>query len=312
MKKPNFFIVGQPRCGTSALHTFMAQHPDIYMSPAKEPHHFCKDIIQQSDDFYGHKEYYLKYRSLEDYMALFSDITNETIIGESTANYLYSKVAAEEIFNFNPDAKIIAILREPVDFLYSWYGYLFSRLQENAESFEKAIELEAARKNGNQITQTIEAPCRLFYSERIKYYEQLKRFYDIFPKENIKIIIFDDFQADNEVVYKQILSFLQLDTDFDADFSKVNVRKNPRFRKLNQIILHPGIVKPLKVIIPSSVRAKMTRMVHKLFYNQKQPQPLGEDFKKQLMLKFKPEVAKISDFLDIDLIKRWDYGLLEM
>jgi len=306
-KKPNLFLAGQPRCGTSALHNFLDQHPEIFMSPAKEPHHFCKDIIEESDAFYKSRKYYLKYRNDSDYLALFKGAVNEKIIGESTANYLYSEVSAEEIYKFNPDAKIVMILREPVSFLYSWYGYLLSRLQEDAESFEKALQLEQKRKTGENIPQTIEAPSRLYYSERIKYKQHLERFFRLFDNSRIKVIIYEDFKRNNQKVYKNILEFLNVDSNFTPDFSIINKRKNARHPKLNRLLLNPFLTKILLTIVPVRLRAKIKQLLNKILFSGKPKGEINPQLRKKLMMQYKPQVVEISSLLNIDLVKKWGY-----
>jgi len=307
VQKPNLFIVGQPRSGTTALHNFLAQHPEIFMSPDKEPHHFCKDIIRESDAFYRKKMYYLKYRSEENYLKLFSGVKNEKIIGESTANYLYSNLAAELIYEFNPQAKIIMLLREPVSFLYSWYCYLVSRLQETADNFELALALEERRRAGQNIPGTIEAPSRLYYSEKIKYSEQVLRYFDVFDTSGIKVIIYEDFKKQNDVVYKQVLEFLGVDTSFKPDFSRVNVSRNARFVKFNKWLLNPCFTKVALVCFPVNLRAKIKMVLNKLLFDGKKPKPIDPLLRQKLMSAYKPEVVKISDFLGIDLVKQWKY-----
>jgi hypothetical protein len=306
-KKPNLFIVGQPRCGTTALHNFLAQHPEVFMSPDKEPHHFCKDIIQESDAYYRKKTYYLKYRSEVDYLELFKNVRNETIIGESTANYLYSNVAAKLIYNFNPQAKIIMLLREPVSFLYSWYSYLVYRLQETANNFELALALEEKRKAGKNTPNTIEAPSRLYYSDKVKYYEQVSRYFDVFDKSNIKVIIYEDFKEQNDVVYEQVLRFLGVDTSFVPDFTRVNISRNARFVKFNKLLLNPFSTKIALACLPVRFRAKTKILLNKILFDRKKPIPIDSSLRQELMCKYKPEVIKISDFLGIDLVKRWKY-----
>ena len=116
--KPNLFIVGQPKSGTTALHQFLGQHPEIFMSSIKEPHFFCSDFHLESDRAYG-KQRFFDFRNESAYLQIFAKAEGAEIAGESSTNYLYSQVAAEKIYNFNPDAKIIIILREPAKFLYS-------------------------------------------------------------------------------------------------------------------------------------------------------------------------------------------------
>lgn len=306
MKKPNLFIVGQPRSGTYALHYFLSQHPEVFMSEDKEPLFFCKDFHEESDLFHKHRAFF-RYRKESDYLSLFAAAKNEKFAGESSTHYLFSKVAAREILKFNPDAKIIMMLREPVSFLYSLYSQHFVRSQENVGDFETALSLEKERKSGRKIPPTVYCPRFLFYSERIKYYEQIVRYYDLFDKSNIKVIIFDDFKQQNDVIYKDVLGFLNVDADFVPVFDQVNVSKKPRFAKLNAWLLNSAFKKAIQNVIPTSLYSKIKPMGKKVLWRNQSRKPLDSSLRQKLMSEYKPEVVKISELLGIDLVKRWKY-----
>ena len=121
MRRPNLFIVGKPRSGTSALYYLLSQHPQIYMSPVKEPLHFCRDMIAQVH-LYSKGRCYLPHRELENYLSLYRSAKDETVVGEACPLHAYSKVAAKEIYEFNSAAKIIMVFREPVSFLHSLHA----------------------------------------------------------------------------------------------------------------------------------------------------------------------------------------------
>ena len=179
MRKPNLFIVGQPKAGTTALHYFLSEHPDIYMAEVKEPHFFCKDFHEESDRYHGSRLFF-SLRDEASYLKLFSKVTLEKIIGESSIHYLYSKVAAYEIYKFNPEAKIIIMLRNPAEWLYSLHNQYVNITTENEKNFSKALTLETLRKQGKHLSRRVQCPSWLYYMERIKYYVQVKRFYDFF------------------------------------------------------------------------------------------------------------------------------------
>jgi hypothetical protein len=212
MKKPNLLIVGQPKSGTTALHQFLGQHPEIYMASIKEPHFFCHDFHTESDRYHQTRLFF-DFRKEDAYLKLFAQADSAKIAGESSTNYLYSQVAAQTIYNFNPEAKIIIILREPATFLYSLHSHYVKFTEENEENLTKALALESVRKSGKSLSPRVTSPSYLYYSERIKYYEQVKRYYDLFEPAQIKVILFEDFKNDNEKVYREILDFLQVDAN---------------------------------------------------------------------------------------------------
>ena len=311
MKKPNFFIVGLPKSGTTALHDFLNEHPQIYMSKVKEPHFFCLDFHNESDDFHKSKLFF-HFRSQQSYLKLFSDVTSEKIIGESSTGYLYSKVAAQEIYNLNPKAKIIIILREPASFLYSVHSQVLNINAEIEQDFVKALELEPLRMQGKFIPSTVHCPSALFYSERAKYYEQVKRYYETFDPSQIKVIIFEDFKKNNQLVYKEILEFLGVNSSFYPEYNSVNARSKPRYKWLNQILYHPVSRAIAYKLFPPAFNEFIKRnIVENLFWKRDNSSPISIEVKNKLMKQFYSEVQMISQLTSIDTIKKWGYDNLK-
>ena len=311
MRKPNLFIVGQPKAGTTALHNFLGEHPDIYMTGAKEPHFFCKDSHEESDRYYGFQQFY-QFRDENYYLQLFSG-RSEQIIGESSTHYLHSQVAAHEIHKFNSDAKIIIMLREPVDWLYSLHNNYVITTTENEKDFVKALELEPLRRKGKFIGRRVRCPSWLYYSDRVKYYDQVKRFYDVFDSSRIKVIIFEDFRKNNNKSYRDILVFLEVDTDFSANYKPVNVKTSIRFERLTYIIYHPALRKISQKIFafsPEFYELIREKIVERFLWKKDPGIPIKPEIRDRLMRSFKPEVLKISDLLGVDLEKKWGYDKL--
>ncbi|MGF1478906.1 MAG: sulfotransferase [Cyanophyceae cyanobacterium] len=306
MKKPNLFLVGQPKSGTTALHGFLGQHPDIYMSEVKAPYFFCKDFHQESDRYHGRRLFF-DIRNLETYLNLFTKAGSEKIVGESSDHALYSEVVADEIHQFNPDAKIIILLREPVDFLYSLHGQYVRLTYEHEADFVSALALEPLRRQHQQISSRVMCPSFLYYSQRVHYYEQVKRFYDKFRPENIKIMLYEDFRADNDRSYREILSFLGVDANFSAQYKSVNVGKDIRFKHLNYLLNHQVLKNAVRqAISPKLYDLLIEKVVANLLWQQSSQQ-LSPETKRQLMPKFRAEVLKISQLTGIDLEQRWGY-----
>lgn len=311
MSKPNLFIVGQPKAATTALYDFLGQHPDIFMTGAKEPHFFCKDSHEESDHYYGFKQFY-QFRDEGYYLSLFSD-RSEMIIGEASTHYLHSKVAAQEIHKFNPDAKIIALIREPVSWLYSLHNHYVITTTEPEKDFAKALELEPLRRKGQYIGKRVRCPSWLYYTDRIKYYEQLKRFFDVFDSSQIKVIITEDFRKDNDKIYKDTLHFLGVSTDFTASYKPVNIRTTIRFEKLTNIVYHPltrRIAQKFLFSYPEIYELIREKLVEKVLWKPDQRENISESLRLELMKKFKPEVIKTSSLLGIDLEKKWGYDVI--
>ena len=231
-KTPNFFIVGAPKCGTTALSEYLKEHPNVFMSTPKEPHYFADDMVKHRG---------IKKR--KDYFYLFDEVKkNHLAIGEASVWYLYSKNAIENIYNYNKDVKIIIMLRKPVDMVYSMHSQHQNSQGEDEPDFEKAWNLEPERKNGKKIPKHILHVPNLYYSEIAKYYSQLMRVYNYFPKNQVKVIMFDDFKNNTKKVYCETLTFLNL-PEFDKnEFPKINENKNFRFHFYNKLISSEPII----------------------------------------------------------------------
>ena len=260
MKKPNLFIVGHPRTGTSSLHDYLDQHPDIFMSPIKEPNYFAKDFHAESDQFHQ-KALYFPFRSEKRYLKLYKDWGDEKIAGEASATNLFSELSATEIYRFNQHSKIIMSFREPVDFLYSYHSTAIFSLGEDIRDFQEALNSETRRKQGNCLSKRVITPSWLYYSEFINYTQQLNRFLSIFDPGQIKVIIFDDFKTDTRKIYTEILDFLDVDSEFVPDFSVVNpYKRNVKWPRLKYYLFDsPYFRKIQHLIFPDAIYGKLVK-----------------------------------------------------
>ena len=291
MRRPNFFIAGAPRCGTTALFTFLKAHPDIGMAEPKEPVYFGQDLE-------------IKGRfTLEGYLACFAEVRDEKRVGEATAIYLYSKSAAREIKEFSPGAYIIAMLRNPVDFLYSTHSRLLIR-QEDITDFEAALDAEEWRKQGMKIPPRALCAEALFYREMAKFSEQLERYYDIFGRERVSVIIYDDLRDDTAGVYRDTLEFLDVDPDFQTDLKVINPNT-----KLRSGLLDQALGKSTRMVNrrfgsgsrPARTLSKVNKSLVKWNETKAYRPPMNPQLRKRLLAEFVPEVERLSELLGRDL-----------
>lgn len=217
MNKPNFFIVGFGRSGSTSLYKYLRDHPEIYMSPVKEPKFFCSDMIE------GSKTSGVK--TLPEYLALFELAANEKVLGEASTMYILSDIAAREIHEFNPDSKIVILLRHPVDFLQSWHSLGVRDGYESEPDLLKALDLEDERTRvGGSADHGAEISYR--YRHVIKSAPQrVQRWYDTFGRDRVKLIVFDDLSKKTEATYRDLLAFLDVDTETLPDFKVHNSAK---------------------------------------------------------------------------------------
>jgi len=299
VKKPNFFIVGAAKSGTTALYTYLKQHPEIFMYDRKETRFFGSDLYERFPHFH------LFHRpDLDEYLSYFKDVTFEKRIGEATPSYLVSERAAKEIKEFNSKAKIIIMLRNPVDLLYSVHSQHIYDGSENIYDFWKAIN--ATMEERQKISRNKEKPFvdKYYYMELPKFYKQVKRYLDVFGKENVHIIIFDDFKNDTRKCYIETLKFLEVSLDFEPEFKIVNPNKVIRSKKLKSLLESPPYVVKLFVkIIPYNIRRELFNKLWDFSTSTKyKPRPpLDESIRKKLQFQFKEEIEKLSLLINRDL-----------
>ncbi len=298
MRKPNFFIVGASKSGTTALYNYLREHSDIFLTEPKEPKFFGSDLPFKKER-YGNK--------IEKYLDLFCAAKNQKRVGEASTNYLYSIMAAKEIKEFSPNAKIIIMLRNPVDQMYSRHSQLRSLGAENIQNFKKALNAEEKRK----VTAKSDKNARLLLYRKIaSYYEQVKRYINLFGQKNVHIIIFDDFVRDTAGVYKDVSRFLQIDSDFKPDFEKLNTRqvRNPNKTLRNwgiQNILYqpPLILKKLakKHRLISRTGQYLHWYLTRANTKYVKRDPMSPQLRKELTKAFTPEIKRLSKLIKRDL-----------
>jgi len=291
---PHFVIVGAPKCGTTSLGRYLARHPDIFLLRG-EPHFFGTDIPYNSPRL-----------SERQYRRLFRTAGRQRLLGERSTWYLYSKNAAAEIRAFNPDARILILIRNPADMLYSLHGHQYHRgRREDIGDFEQALDAEQARKQGRQIPGNIRFRECLYYSEIPRYSEQIKRYFDTFGRERVKVVVFDDLRDDPAAVYSDVLQFLDADRSFVPDFNIHNaafpVKDTWLFRIWKKSPLRYAVRHMLPEPIYSGLRnAREKRLLRQAAAAPRAPMPAR--VRARLNAEFYPEVAQLSELLDRNLM----------
>lgn len=293
--KPNFFIVGAPKCGTTALSEYLREHPQIFITKPKEPHYFASDFPN-----------YPYAKSLAAYLELFEEVEQQHLaIGEASVLYLYSSDAIKNIYKFNPQAKIIVMLRKPFDMVYSYHSQLLYSGFESELDFTKAWELQSLRSQGKSIPHTCTEPKILQYSEVGKLGKQMARLMKIFPAEQIYPILFEDFIVDTKTIYEKALDFLEVPQDFRTDFPPINENKVHKLRFVGQFTQQtPSLLSNV------AMKTKQLLGIERLYVldtlrqmnNQKvKRQPLTEDFRLQLVDEFRDDIQHLSLLLNQNL-----------
>jgi len=295
---PNFFIIGAPKCGTTALYNILNQHPEIYMSPVKEPHYFTFEgdapVYQGPGGNYFRR---VAVTSPRDYLMLFAGVKDHRAIGEASPTYLGSQVAAKRIHNSVPAAKIIVLLRQPADRAYSHYQYLRFHGVEPVDNFADALRQESIRKaNGwSQI---------LFCRQGGYYFANLSRYYELFPREQIKVYLYEDWNGSPQAVLHDLYNFLGVDENFVPDIRRSNVTLIPRVHRLNRLVQKPERIRRLLTsIAPVSLHASLFAGLQKLNsrFNLYCPPPIDPEIRKELTAGYREDILALQELIDRDL-----------
>jgi hypothetical protein len=293
MRKPDFFLVGAPKCGTTAMYEFIAQHPDVFVPAKKEIHFFGADLYSPHYN-----------RDPDSYLNLFKEASTEKRVGEASVWYLYSKLAANEIKEFSPSAGIIIMLRNPVDMIYSLHSHRLYINSEDIEDFDEALAAESDRKLGRRLPANPFPAAGLFYREVGKYSEQIERYFDAFGRDQVKIILYDDFKTDPLASCQEVFSFLGVQSPFPVEISVVNASKKVRNRTLASLLdPPPAIVRKLaRALTTAERRHKLFRTFQEL-NTEHGPRPLmSPTLRRELQQEFAPDVERLSKLLDRDLM----------
>lgn len=294
MPKPNFFIVGAPKCGTTAMNDYLSQHPDIFMAE-KELHYFGSDIQYTKLSTKGKL-------TEQAYLAYFEAVRDEKRIGESSVWYLSSTLAPKQIHEFVPDARIIIMIREPVDMLYSYYYNLIFNGNEDKPTFEAALAAENERRQGRDIPKTAHNISGLFYRDMVDYATHIQRYYTYFGRNQVHIIVMDDLKANVAQVYRDTLTFLDVDPNFEAALEVVNPNRVYRSRTLMQMLNFPSPLQAnLRALVPSRLRRMIGAQLRKMNTTHRQRQPLTGETRRELQAHFAPGVDELSQLLGRDL-----------
>ena len=300
--KPNFFMVGAPRCGTTSLYEALRQHPSIFMPDTKEPHFFSKDL--QDPVFY---------MTLEKYLSLFLDVSNAERIGEASTYYLYSKVAASEIKSFCPDAKIMIMLRNPVDMMYSLYAqsyYYWSNIYQGHEDiadFGQALAAEEERKQGRRLPKdTPNNVCvwyHLYYRDLARYTNQVKRYLDTFGQANTRIILFDDMKRDFPRVFRNTCAFLDVEIGFVPEYRRMNGHTQIRSRFVQAALraLPSRYIYSTRLIAGRIFGQRRVQILLQVLRKPVAPPPIDPALRQRLLHEFKPEIDSLSTLIERDL-----------
>jgi Sulfotransferase domain len=303
-KIPDFWIVGHPKSGTTALYEMLKRHPQIFMPELKETLFLAREMHPGliSPIHPG---------TLEEYLALFAPARPDQKAGEASPSYLRSPLAAARIRELEPGARIIAVLREPASFLRSVHLELLQDHVETEKNFRKAIAREQAELADKSVY--------WYADERVEYVKHLRRYFDVFPPEQVLVLIYDDFRADNDAFVRRVLEFLGVDSDAPIETSEANptvLVRSPRMYEMVRSV-YLGRNPPARALNAAIKAVTTQRLRHgglrtlrsRVLYGK--PPPPDEQLMLEMRRRFKPHVQELSEYLDRDLVSLWGYDRLD-
>lgn len=303
MTLPNFLIIGAAKCGTTSLYNYLDQHPGIYMSPVKEPRFFA--LEGEKPDFRGPADRWginrCRFTDLESYRDLFRGVSDEQAVGEASTLYLYSRRAPDRIRDHVPDAKLLAVLRDPVERAYSAFLWMARDGREPLSDFGQALREEEARIAGNWGPE-------YHYRQRGFYHSQLKRYFDRFDRDRIQVHLYEDLAANPSVVVKSILRFLEVDDTFTPDISaRHNISGVPKSKVLQPLYLalrRPNPIKAaLRPLLPPSLRRRARSRVLGGIQrrNLAKAPPMPQQIRAELSEAYQEDILKLQELIHRDL-----------
>ena len=232
MSFPDFFILGAPKCGTTALAHWLGEHPQVFMSPVKEPHYFSTDLANRS------------ITDRRQYEKLFCGVGAEhKAVGEASTWYLYSQEAVPNIEQVCPDARYIVMTRDPVEMAHSLYHHNYRALYEDQPTFEKAWALQEERGRGRSIPRTCKEPAFLQYQKVCALGSLLERLYDQVQSDRVLHISMQALREGPSSEYQRVQLFLGVQDEQRTEFPSVNAARGYKSRVLQRALRFGGRVR---------------------------------------------------------------------
>lgn len=283
MTLPNFMIIGVAKAGTTSLFRYLDQHPQVFMCPVKGTNYFgYEDAIdwKWSDEADPPLLRHFQATTFEEYEAHFAGATDEIGIGEASPQYFRCPTAARRIHECIPDVKLIASLRNPADRAFS--GFMMRRRRGEAvmDIYEELTPESSHVREGF-------------------YYKRMKRYFDVFPRHQIKVYIFEEFKKDPAKVVVDMFDFLGVDTNFDPDTSTTyNPGGVPKYRLLNRLFYDPTLIRTAKSMLPESAQEIVKKVRQQ---NLETPPKFPADLRADLLSLYREDILKLGGLLDRDL-----------
>ena len=297
-RMPNFLIIGAAKAGTTALYYYLKQHPQIFMSPVKEPNFFALEGRKPNFLGPGDNEAINRFSitNIEAYQALFEGAENALAVGEASPLYLYSPDAPKRIRRYIPHAKLIVILRNPVERAYSHFLHFVRDGREPHTNFRRALIEEEKRMRKHW-------EWAWYYKAVGFYFIQLRRYYELFDPKQIQVYLYEDFEEKPMELLRDIFHFLEVNEEYMPDITlRFNVSGIPKNKVIHSFLSKPNPIKSLlKPLIPDKWRKRLVVM----FQNNNLTKPnLPEDLRMELIEIYRDDILRLQSLIKRDL-SRW-------
>jgi hypothetical protein len=293
MRRPDFFIVGAPKCGTTALIDYLKQHPEVFVPERKELDFFGSDLV------------FKDYRpGEEEYLSWFAGANGKKRAGEGSVWYLYSMRAAAEIKGFSPSARIIIMLRNPVDMMHALHGQRVYNGNEDIEDFAAALAAEKDRRRGLRLPSRATDHFGWSYRDVARYAQQVDRYFTTFGRDRVRVILYDDFARETAQAYRETCRFLDIDDSFQPVLRVVNARKRIRSQAVREFLRrpHPAAAWLLRAAgLRPDRNGGYKGWLRRWNSTSRSLQPLDPTVRRRLQTEFEPEVRQLSVLLGRDL-----------
>jgi len=292
MTWPDVFVVGAAKCGTTSMHAYLGQHPDIFVAGRKELHYYTRDLLRKNVAGPG-DEYTLRTiaQSEADYRASFDGAEGRRRIADVSPSYLYWHEVAKEIDHDQPDARIIIMLRDPVEKAYSQWLHQV-RAQLETLSFEEAIAAEADRaaRGWSDVW---------YYVESSKYFRQVKHYIDVFGPERVFVVITEELATEPQTVMAPVFAFLGVTANVNLAVTNRNRSGQVRSQQLAKLIAQPSKVKQLSHVLPKPLRYRLALRLIEL--NTGSKPELSTSTRRSLCSEFASDVNSLRTLLNREL-----------
>lgn len=294
MRCPEFFIVGAPKCGTSSLHHHLRAHSSVFLGQRKDVPYFGSDLEHSIPG---------ASRNREDYLAAFASAPANALIGDSCTLYMQSRRAAGEIAQWRPGARIVVMLRDPIELIISLHSHNIWMGEEDILELVPALAAEADRRAGRRIPSDNHFPAGLLYRDVAALGDQLERYMRAFSRDQVHVILFEELRADTAGTVERTLEFLGVEERVELDLSPVNVRREPRSLRLQSFLQQPppGLERLFQAVTPRSLHGRVLPWVGRLNERPGAKPVLDSMIRAELAEELRPQVDKLERLLGQDL-----------